>query len=264
MALDVALKATSFFLKSNSSSYSLIRFFGGEPLLEFPLIKKITTAVKKKTKKIRFDLTTNGTLLNTAIVDFLTDNKEIGLWWSPHRISPGVKKNLLRKLPNLGINMLITSHNVKYFAEDFLRFTCNGFKKFNFLPAYFCAWKEENLQILAHEFDVVASHIKTFSQRGQSLEVKNIKAYAATPLFNTGLVVDCNGDIFHNNIILSKYFAHLRPEFKIGHVDHTNKIDLKRTPDFYFLFEKILNANVFKSTIRVDHLLTRFVALLEN
>jgi len=50
-----------------------IGFYGGEPLLEFSLIKCATEYAKKifRGKKLSFSITTNGTLLTDEIIDFL-------------------------------------------------------------------------------------------------------------------------------------------------------------------------------------------------
>ena len=46
---------------------------GGEPLLEFELIKKCVSYIlqRKGDKKIRFTMTTNGTLMTEDVIEFL-------------------------------------------------------------------------------------------------------------------------------------------------------------------------------------------------
>lgn len=58
---------------SVDSPYVNIGFYGGEPLLEFPLIRKSVSYAKKlfDGKKITFSMTSNGTLLTDEIIDFL-------------------------------------------------------------------------------------------------------------------------------------------------------------------------------------------------
>lgn len=48
----------------------IIAFFGGEPLLEWSLIKKVVSYAQKYKKNIQFDIATNMTLLNEEIVDY--------------------------------------------------------------------------------------------------------------------------------------------------------------------------------------------------
>lgn len=73
---NVAKQAVDFFLKnSQDSEAKFITFYGGEPLLKFSLIKNIIVYASKIDPKVRFALTTNGTLLNPERVHFLIDQK---------------------------------------------------------------------------------------------------------------------------------------------------------------------------------------------
>jgi uncharacterized protein len=55
-----------------------ITFFGGEPLLNFKLIRKVVDYAKEKCKKhnkeIHFSMTTNGTLLTKEVIDYINEN----------------------------------------------------------------------------------------------------------------------------------------------------------------------------------------------
>lgn len=74
MTFDTAKKALDFYIAhSFDLPFMQIGFYGGEPLIEFELIKKLVTYCKNKClgKPVRFFMTTNGTLLNEEIIDFL-------------------------------------------------------------------------------------------------------------------------------------------------------------------------------------------------
>ena len=72
----VAKRAVDFFLQNSQDSESkFITFYGGEPLLKFSLIKQIVVYASKIDPKVRFALTTNGTLLNPDRVHFFIDKK---------------------------------------------------------------------------------------------------------------------------------------------------------------------------------------------
>ena len=63
---------------NNKRKKVTIGFTGGEPLLNFEVIKKIVDYTKKNIgpyKKIGFTITTNGTLINEKIAQFMADNK---------------------------------------------------------------------------------------------------------------------------------------------------------------------------------------------
>lgn len=77
MSFETAKKAIDFFLERTSSRGQItIGFYGGEPLLEFDLIKQCVAYVKEKVegKHVLFNMTTNGTLLTDEIEDFLVKN----------------------------------------------------------------------------------------------------------------------------------------------------------------------------------------------
>lgn len=77
LSFDTAKLAVDFYFKhSNNTLEPSIGFYGGEPLLEYDLIKQIVGYVKKNypDKNVSFPLTTNGTLLSDDVVDFLVLN----------------------------------------------------------------------------------------------------------------------------------------------------------------------------------------------
>jgi uncharacterized protein len=67
------------FLFDNSGNELEIVFFGGEPLINFDLIKFISDYAQKKAleadKKVSFAITTNGTLLTETVIDFFYENQ---------------------------------------------------------------------------------------------------------------------------------------------------------------------------------------------
>ena len=77
MSLETALQAVVFFVEhSTEVSEATIGFYGGEPLLEFPLIWEIVEYVSRKYpgRNIRYNLTSNLTLLTDEIIDYLVKN----------------------------------------------------------------------------------------------------------------------------------------------------------------------------------------------
>ena len=77
MSEEVAIKAIDFLADhSVSKQIILIGFYGGEPLLEFPLIRKLVDYAKDVFvgKVLRFSITTNGSLLTEEILAFFEEN----------------------------------------------------------------------------------------------------------------------------------------------------------------------------------------------
>lgn len=74
MRFETARKAIDFYLKRSDKFDKLsVAFYGGEPLLEFELIKKCVKYIleNKGDKKVTFPMTTNGTLLTQEVIEFL-------------------------------------------------------------------------------------------------------------------------------------------------------------------------------------------------
>ncbi|AAK80236.1 uncharacterized protein BJV85_001604 [Clostridium acetobutylicum] len=79
MSPEVAKKSIDFVIKHSGPRKNIeVDLFGGEPLMAFDTIKQVVEYAKKEEKKynknIRFTMTTNATLLNDEIMDYLDKN----------------------------------------------------------------------------------------------------------------------------------------------------------------------------------------------
>lgn len=77
MDFETAIKALDLFLNACAEvEEPVLGFYGGEPLLKIDLIKQCIDYVNKKvpTKKFRYAITTNGTLLTVPIAKYLNEN----------------------------------------------------------------------------------------------------------------------------------------------------------------------------------------------
>lgn len=88
MPVDVAKKAVNYYLahikqirRHDPCRTAVITFYGGEPLLNFPLIKKIVKYAREKDENILFTISTNGLLLEDEAAEFLVKN-EVVVWVS--------------------------------------------------------------------------------------------------------------------------------------------------------------------------------------
>lgn len=59
-------------LQEKCDTLNKVRFFGGEPLLNFCVLKFLTEEIEKKYEKVDFEITTNGVLIDEGIADFLS------------------------------------------------------------------------------------------------------------------------------------------------------------------------------------------------
>ena len=77
MNIETAIAAIDFLKKNSEKSHQVaIGFYGGEPFINFPVIKKSIEYAKKTfpDKKVEFSVTSNGTLLTPGIARFLFEN----------------------------------------------------------------------------------------------------------------------------------------------------------------------------------------------
>jgi len=69
-----AKKSLDWYFRHEAREAFSIGFYGGEPLIAFPIIKRVVAYTRKhKGKAVRFNLTTNGTLLSEEISRFIID-----------------------------------------------------------------------------------------------------------------------------------------------------------------------------------------------
>jgi uncharacterized protein len=83
MDIATAKASVDFLVKQSAGRKAIhITFFGGETLMNFPLLKEVVSYAKEKTaaegRTVDFSLTTNATLLTPAIIEFLS-KEEIGV-----------------------------------------------------------------------------------------------------------------------------------------------------------------------------------------
>lgn len=284
MPVEVARQAVDIFISEYGQKKS-IRFFGGEPLLKFNLIKDIVKFAKKKAcfykKSVTFDITTNGLPLNDEIISFIQYNPEIELSVSLdgdkksqliNRVSPNrnldsyshiINQKRIIKLPKLTINIVAAPNQVEKFFHNFVHIFGLGFRRFNFLPAYFILWQKEELRLLRQQFQKIANFIL---EQNEYIYIKNLYLLSKAPLFNNGLVIDYDGDIFPNNLILSKHFIHLRNKVRMGNIKEYffgKPLSLKPI-DINYLMKKEGRRALLESTQKADQILTDFVNLLKK
>ena len=75
MSLEVGKRALDFLIENSGKRRNLeVDFFGGEPLMNFDVVKELVayarTREKECGKNFRFTLTTNGLLINDDVIDF--------------------------------------------------------------------------------------------------------------------------------------------------------------------------------------------------
>ena len=81
MDFETGAKALDFLIENSGKRRNLeVDFFGGEPLMNFQVVKDLVDygreKAKERNKNMRFTITTNGTLLNEENMDYINENME--------------------------------------------------------------------------------------------------------------------------------------------------------------------------------------------
>lgn len=76
MSWEIAKRAVDFMLERNACAPCVrVGFYGGEPLLSFPLLRRLVEYIRSRTpKQPSFSITTNGGLLTSQTIKFLAAN----------------------------------------------------------------------------------------------------------------------------------------------------------------------------------------------
>lgn len=255
-------------MSSSSIKTGLIRFFGGEPLLNFKVIEKTVSWSKKKFREVSFDITTNGLLLNRKITAFLKNRSEVELIISSNQQKVFRDKNLTKeilKLPKTTININLLPGQIEQNKRLFKKLLRIGFSRFNFLPIYYTAWKQNEIKELEKNLKEMGEIIKL---RQEEIYVKNLDSYSPVPLFNPVPSIDCQGDIYAGNFFLDKRFHAWNNLLKLGNVHRAKswkKInDLLPVFNFQKIVKDVFSEKIINSTRQVDKALTKFCQSIEN
>jgi uncharacterized protein len=78
MSFETAKKSLDYLLDHSADADEIkVGFYGGEPLIRFDLIRKCVNYIKENTQneEVMYNMTTNATLIDEEIADFLIDNR---------------------------------------------------------------------------------------------------------------------------------------------------------------------------------------------
>lgn len=195
MSFEVGKQALDFLVKNSGSRKNLeVDFFGGEPLVNFEVVKQLVQYARsievENNKHFRFTLTTNGVLLNDDVIDFLNqemDNvvlsldgrkevhdklrKNINGQGSYDIIVPKFK-NFVEKRGNKEYYMrgTFTRGNLD-FTNDIFHMADLGFKELSMEPVVASpdkdyALKEEDLDKIYEQYEILAKEMIARKQKG--------------------------------------------------------------------------------------------------
>ncbi len=185
MSFEVGKKALDFLIANSGSRRNLeVDFFGGEPLMNWEVVKQLVEYGREQEKlhdkHFRFTLTTNGVLLNDEIMEFcnremsnvvlsLDGRKAVNDKMRPFRNGKGSYDLIVPKFQkfadsrnqmNYYVRGTFTHYNLD-FAEDAIHFADLGFRQMSIEPVVAppeadYAIREEDLPQILDQYDKLA------------------------------------------------------------------------------------------------------------
>ena len=196
MSYEVGKKALDFLIANSGSRRNLeVDFFGGEPLMNWDVVKKLVEYGREQeklhNKNFRFTLTTNGVLLNDEIMEFankemanvvlsIDGRKEVHDFMRPFRKGAGSYDLVVPKFQKFAESRgeksyyargTFTRHNLD-FAEDVLHLADLGFDQISVEPVvadekeeYALQW--EDVPKICEEYDKLAKEMIKRKKEGR-------------------------------------------------------------------------------------------------
>lgn len=196
MSFEVGKKALDFLVKNSGTRRNLeVDFFGGEPLMNFDVVKKLVaygrSLEEANDKHFRFTLTTNGVLLDDDIIEFANkemDNivlsidgrKEVHDHMRPKKNGEGSYDLILDKFKKVAetrnqtryyVRGTFTHYNLD-FVEDVLHLANEGFKQISVEPVVAgpeapYAIKPEDIPVICEGYDRLAKEMLDRERKGE-------------------------------------------------------------------------------------------------
>lgn len=196
MSYEVGKKALDFLIANSGTRRNLeVDFFGGEPLMNFEVVKNLVAYGREQEKihdkKFRFTLTTNGVLLDDSIMEFankemanvvlsIDGRKEIHDKMRPSRNGKGSYDIIVPKFRKLAdsreqknyyVRGTFTHFN-KDFAADVIHMADLGFEQISVEPVVAppeeeYAIREEDVENICKEYDKLANEMIHRREQGK-------------------------------------------------------------------------------------------------
>ena len=196
MSFEVGKKALDFLVANSGTRKNLeVDFFGGEPSLNFEVVKRLVeygrSIEKAANKNFRFTYTTNGIILNDEIMEFcnremsnvvlsLDGRREVNDRMRVFRGGKGSYDNIVPKFQKFAesrgqkdyyIRGTYTHFNTD-FAADILHMADLGFKEISIEPvvadpAEPYALKESDLPVLLEQYEILAKEMIKRNRKGE-------------------------------------------------------------------------------------------------
>lgn len=244
MSPETGRRALDLFFPFFTKTYNLI-FYGGEPLLRFPVLKTIVKLACERNrifeKKARFSITTNGSLLDDDILDFLKEYSfHVELSFDGLAQNIQRKKNsfdnlvgLLKKLLGtpeirLEVNSVFTPETVGLLADSMDFMIRLGIPRIRLSFSTIKGWDTGSQQKLQTELKKLEGILSAFYEENRFIPVLGYVKEDSTGIFTCmagqdRLSVDCDGgvlgcDLFREYLIRNKNPSEIE-KYSLGTLD---------------------------------------------
>lgn len=245
--LDAAIDG----LMPRLASPARVKLFGGEPLLRPDLVARALERLASAAPGTKVELPTHGKGL-PAVESLLARHPEVEVFVSrPHPWAarlPGVVHNFLippGEAPAMTARRLALARRL-------------GYARFNFLPAYFVPWTPAQLKGLGAAFAGLALVLRRWAAAGRPAEVVNLARVGSTPLYNDGIVVDADGEVYNSNLILAEAVRPHRRRLRLGDVLDPGRLAARPSADTAQVLQDSFSPEIMASTRAADAALTAF------
>ncbi len=252
MSFEVGKKALDFLVENSGTRKNLeVDFFGGEPSLNFEVVKRLVeygrSIEKAAGKNFRFTYTTNGVILTDEIMDFcnremsnvvlsLDGRKEVNDRMRVNRGGGGSYDNIVPKFQKFVetrggkdyyIRGTYSAFN-KDFAADILHMADLSFKEISIEPVVAeptapYALKEEDLPHLLEQYEILAKEMIRRNKKGEGFTFYHymidldggpcvVKRVSGCGVGTEYMAVTPEGDLYPCHQFVGN------PDFKLGNV----------------------------------------------
>lgn len=196
MSYEVGKKSLDFLIENSGNRHNLeVDFFGGEPLMNFQVVKDLVKYGREQEKihdkHFRFTLTTNGILLDDDIIAFANEEmdnvvlsidgrKEVNDLMRPSRNGKGSYDIIIPKFIKFAESRNQTRYYVRGtftrnnldFAQDVMHLAELGFKQISMepvvsLPEEPYAITKEDIPVICEEYDKLAKYMIQSRKEGK-------------------------------------------------------------------------------------------------
>ena len=225
MPFDVAKNAID-----NIDNGTVVDFFGGEALLELPLLNQIVDYAKEQDRKLVFQLFSNGTRYDDEVKALIKKGVNIGISFDGVSMNDRTHNNELSELilnnaknikkdrPNLGVKVAITPQNIDQLVKNVQYIYSEGF---NFISHFILrenVWDANSIDLYKKRINEL---MDWYIPNINNVKLDHFDGYLVGSKRRTGCWAGCDGVAinFNGDLYPCQRFLTNGSPFIIGTID---------------------------------------------